>query len=159
MRISMSVTGFRFADLFDELTRLNGNLGEAALAGAEEIAKVTETSMKASYGKTGDYIADSIGYNVEMGRDGKSAVASVGVFHVDRVMAQHLRFNVVTGEDGMGQARPGLTAPQIAWWLEYGTVRTSPRPFLETGYLLSINQQEEAFRRVFGGFIDRAGRI
>ena len=160
MKINVRAEGYKFTDLFDELDRLEGHLGEAALEGTEAIAQVVEQSMKNTYGKSGDFIADSIGYNVEMGRDQKSAVASVGVFHVDKVMAKHLKFNMMKSKDqpGFGIAKQGVTAPQIAWWAEYGTVYQPARPFLESGYLLSINQQEEAFAEAFNKIIDKAAK-
>lgn len=161
MKVNIRAEGFKFEELFEELDALNAHLGEAAVEGTKAIALVVERSMKNAYGKTGDYIADSIGHNVEMGRDQKSAVASVGVFHIDSVAAKHLKWNLVKPDEkgGVGQARMGITAPQAAWWSEFGTVHQPARPFIETGYLTSIKQQEEAFTDAINNVIDRVSKL
>lgn len=160
MKANIRAEGFTFKDIIDDMKELEVHIGEASVEGIEALAQVVESSMKTAYGKSGDFIADSIGYNVEMGADQQSAVASVGVFHVDAVAAKHYKFTLVKPDvkGGVGMAKMGITAPQAAWWREYGTISQPAKPFLETGYLSSLKQQEEAVINVFNKAIDKVSK-
>lgn len=127
--------------------------------------KVVENAMKRNWvslggGKVGDFVYDSIGMNVEYGDNGLDSVGYVGVFHIDHIAILHGRV-VKEGE------RKPMRAPQIAYWVEFGSQRLKSGerkiknldypeedlakemtgiPFMTNAGYTTVNEQNEAFK-------------
>lgn len=127
----------------------DGVVEEAATAQME----VLESAIKSNWvsmvpwGKAGDYVYDSIGYNVEKG-NGNDVVGMAGVFLIDRVSAEH------------DKSKSDIKAPQLAYWAEFGYTPNKGRtvtgyPFLANAFYMSAGQQDYVFANVLGAAIDK----
>lgn len=136
--------------------------------------KVVENAIKLNWislggGKMNDFIYDSIGMNVEYGKNGLDSVGYVGVFHIDHIAILHGRV-VVEGK------RKPLRASQIAYWVEFGSqrLRSGERkvtgaeypeeelatkvvgvPFISNAGYSTVNQQNEAFKKKMNEILTR----
>lgn len=134
--------------------------------------QVVEDAIRANWvslggGRAGDYVYDSIGMNITYGKNGVDIVGYVGVFHLDRVALAHGRIV----EEGK---RKPMRAPQIAYWVEFGTQRLKSgrkitgaeyteedlatavvgKPFITNAGYRTIQQQEQAFTQKFDQILD-----
>lgn len=127
----------------------DGVVEEAASAQME----VLESAIKSNWvsmvpwGKAGDYVYDSIGYNVEKG-NGNDVVGMAGVFLIDRVSAEH------------DKSKSDIKAPQLAYWAEFGYTPNNGRtvagyPFLANAFYMSAGQQDYVFATVLSAAIDK----
>lgn len=130
--------------------------------------QVVEDAIRAKWvslggGRVGDYVYDSVGMNIEYGKNGVDIVGYVGVFHLDHVAILHGRIV----EEGK---RKPMRAPQIAYWVEFGTQRlkgggrkvdgaeypeeelakaVAGKPFITNAGYRTVSQQEQAFVQKF----------
>lgn len=141
----------------------DGVVEEAATAQME----VLESAIKSNWvsmvpwGKAGDYVYDSIGYNVEKG-NGNDVVGMAGVFLIDRVSAEHDKHEqyMITRGENKGAYRSHIKAPQLAYWAEFGYTPNKGRtvagyPFLANAFYMSVGQQDYIFATVLGAAIDK----
>lgn len=130
-------------ELASDLYSLADALPEDVLIAGEEQLKVFRDAVKTNwlsmvpYSFAGDYVYDSIGYNVDHG-DGADVVGMGGVFHMDAVKAAH------------DKTDSSITAPQLAYWVEYGFTPNNAtpvpaRPFLSNAFYMTYNQQDYVF--------------
>ena len=137
-------------DLVTNLLRLSEEFPEVVKHAAEAQMQVLEGGIKLNWssmipwGKSGDYVYDSIGYNVSWGNNVNDDVVGMsGVFHIDAVKAKH------------GKTDKNITAPQIAYWAEFGTRKMSGIPFMSNAYYATLPQQEDVFANVLAESITK----
>ena len=146
-----------FNELISDLLKLAEDFPEAIQEAAEAQLEVLESAIKTNWvsmvpwGKAGDYVYDSIGYNVDTGPTG-DVVGMTGVFLVDSVGAEHGKNEkyLVTSGPNKGQYRPHIKAPQLAYWAEFGTNPNHGRPvpgypFLANAFYMTTSQQDYVF--------------
>lgn len=130
-----------FNELISDLLDMTDHMEEdIQVAADKQLSVLTETIKQnwvsmVPHGKIGDYVYDSIGYNVGVERD---VVGMSGVFLIDHVVSSHN----ITKED--------IKAPTLAYWVEYGytpnnAVHQAGIPFMGSAYLSSTNEQDEVF--------------
>ena len=118
---------------------------DAAKAQMEVVEKQVKRNwaQMIPHGKIGDYVYESVGSNVVRGNDGKTVLASVGVFKIDSISSS---FNKVKSD---------INAPQLAWWTEFGTYGNAGIPFLFNAFYVTLNEQEDTFKAHFEADVER----
>lgn len=156
--------------ILDELDHAIDNIPEANLAGLKAQEEVIQDAIRKNYvsagGAIGDYVYDSIGQSQHQGDNGVDAVGTVGVYKIDSVMSNHGR-----------ESGKSITAPQIAYWLEWGTSRLTPnfkvgkkinsidypesslnmrapKPFVSASFYNTIDEQQNAYKQAFISVIE-----
>jgi len=122
----------RVAEDFPEVVKLAADAQLSLFAGA---IKMNWSSM-VPWGHTGDYVYDSIGYNVAWGNNANDVVGMAGVFLIDSVGSKH------------GKGKGDIKAPNLAYWAEYGTVKNAPIPFMSNAYYGTLSHQDKIFADV-----------
>lgn len=130
-------------------------------------AAIRDNWVSIGGGRANDYVYDSVGMNVTYGDNGVDVVGYVGVFHLDRVAVAHGRVVVE------GKPKP-INAPQIAYWVEFGSQRLKSgskikgskypeedlatanvgKPFITNAGYRTISQQNQAFIQKFDQILD-----
>lgn len=142
-----------FDELIKDLLRLAEQFPEVIKESAEVQLEFVERAVQINWfsmvpwAVQGDYVYDSIGYNVEMGDNEKDVVGMVGVFLVDHITAKH-GYNIPMIRNGF--AKEQIKAPQIAYWVENGYAPflgayQMPIPFLSNAYYQTLEYQDELF--------------
>lgn len=167
-KMRIVVTSNTIADILKDIDELERRTPAMIMAAAREMEKVVKKTIEnnwvANGGKVGDYVYSSIGYSTHAMAGGvevmdvsksDSIVGTIGVYKLDSV---HLKF---------GRTDHDITAPQIAYWVEFGTSRLrsgarksrakgvkykpeelitiQPKPFINNAQHDSMNEQVAAF--------------
>lgn len=128
------------------------------------VQRIRENWVTMVGGEAGGYVYDSIGKSNAFSKtDAHTVVGTMGVYHMDAVAAKH------------GKTPKDLNAPQIAYWVEYGTSRlkdggrkkkgqeytdeqlitVAAKPFLGNAFYGSIDEQNEQFKIRFNSLVDK----
>ena len=128
------------------------------------VQRIRENWVTMVGGEAGGYVYDSIGKSNAFSKtDAHTVVGTMGVYHIDSVAATH------------GKTPKDLNAPQIAYWVEYGTSRlkgggrkkkgqeytdeqlinVAAKPFLGNAFYGSIDEQNEQFKIRFNSLVDK----
>lgn len=178
----IKITNTGLTDIAKYLEKLADQYDPIILQSVKAMQDVVVEKIKINWvsfagGKPGDYVFDSIGKSTEMSKtDPHVVVGTMGVYHLDSVTASHGRILTATVRED-GSVRPGdMNAPQIAYWVEYGTSRlkdgtrkvrgvqyeeeklaenASPKPFIGNAVYSSIDEQNQAFRMEFTSQVDK----
>lgn len=164
----VETTGIK--DVLDALDNFTDEMPRASKMALDEMEKVIEDKIRDNYvnagGSVGDFIYDSIGRSVESSESGDAVFGTVGVYKIDHVALSHNR--VIEG----GDKPADVTAPTIAYWMEYGTSTLnaeaakrygrkaklrrvdypeselnfrSPRPFVSASFYATIEEQTKTY--------------
>lgn len=140
------------------------------------VQRIRENWVTMVGGKAGGYVYDSIGKSNAFSKtDAHTVVGTMGVYNLNSVNAAHGKiFKDTILPDG--KVRPAdFNAPQIAYWIEYGTSRLKNRirkkpgrtyddkdlidiaaqPFLGNAFYGSIDEQNEQFKIRFNSLVDK----
>ena len=149
----------RLADQFDPIIRESVDAMQDPV-----VNRIRENWVTMVGGSSGGYVYDSIGKSNEFSKtDPHTVVGTMGVYHMDAVAAKHDK----TPKD--------LNAPQIAYWVEYGTSRlkgggrkqrgqeytdeqlitVAAKPFLGNAFYGSIDEQNAQFKLKFNSLVDK----
>jgi len=176
----VSVTNSGLKDIAKYLDKLADKYDEAIKDSVSVMQDVVVERIKTNWvtqigGRSGGYVYDSIGKSNAMSKtDAHVVVGTMGVYHMDSVASAHGKVFTTT-VDADGKVRKAdMNAPQIAYWIEYGTSRLgghvrkkkgetykdedlipiSAKPFLGNAFYASIDQQNEAFKIKFNSILD-----
>lgn len=161
----------RLADQFDPIVRESVSSMQDVVVERIRVNWVTNVG-----GQTGGYVYDSIGKSNEFSKtDPHTVVGTMGVYNLDSVNAAHGKiFKDTVLPDG--KVRPAdFNAPQIAYWIEYGTSRLkngirkktgrvyddqdlidiAAKPFIGNAFYGSIDDQNAAFKIKFNSQVDQ----
>lgn len=158
----IETTGIK--DVLDALDSFTDEMPRASVKALDEMEKVIENKIRDNYvnagGSVGDFIYDSIGRSVESASDGSAVFGTVGVYKIDHVALDH------------GRTVKDITAPTLAYWMEYGTSTLnsdaakrygrkaklrridypeselnlrSPRPFVSASFYATIDEQVNTY--------------
>ncbi len=112
------------------------------------------------WGRAGDYVYDSIGYNTEYGDSGSDVVGMAGVFLIDSVGEEHgknEKYQISRGPN-KGKYKAHIKAPQLAYWAEFGYSPNNGAvvpgyPFLGNAFYMTVSQQDYIFAEVLDASI------
>lgn len=176
--VSVKNTGLKeIAQYLDKLAdKYDYAIRESVSAMQDVVVERIKTNWVSQIGgKSGGYVYDSIGKSNAMSKtDAHVVVGTMGVYHMDAVASAHGKIFTTT-VDADGKVRKAdMNAPQIAYFIEYGTNRLkggtrkqknkvyreedlipiSAKPFLGNAFYGSIDQQNEAFKIKFNSILD-----
>ncbi len=154
-----------FNELITDTLKLAEEFPDAIMEAAEAQLQVFEDEIKSNWvsmvpwAHVGDYVYDSIGYNVEQGKNKIDVVGMAGVFLVDSVAAKHGRDAPVQRKNGIGTYER-IKAPQLAYWVEFGYAPNHGKyqvgiPFMSNAYYASLGKQDEVFADTLSAAIDK----
>lgn len=158
----IETTGIK--DVLDALDNFTDEMPRASKTALDAMEKVIEDKVRDNYvsagGSVGDFIYDSIGRSVESSESGDAVFGTVGVYKIDHVALSH------------GRKLKHMTAPLIAYWMEYGTSPlnaeaakkygsgaklrhasypeselnfNAPRPFVSASFYATIDEQTKTY--------------
>ena len=132
-----------FNKLTSDLLNLAEGMKDVVLIAADAEMEVLADAIKTNWvtmipqGHVGDFVYDSIGYNVDIGFNGTGNVAGMaGVFDLDSVVANH------------GLTKDDFSAPQLSYWAEYGTYSKAGVPYTINAYVTTENMRVKTFTDV-----------
>jgi len=133
------------SDFVTDLIQLAGGFSNDIKQAAEKQLDYTSKAVRDNWNSmnpwqgtdTANLVSDSIGYNVSFGDTGDT-VGMVGVFQIDSIASRY------------GRTKHDITAPQFAYWVEYGfnpnnSLSYSPVPFMSSAYYATLDKQDEIF--------------
>lgn len=133
---------------------------EAADAQMELFSDAIKTNWASMvpWGRVGDYVYDSIGYNTEYGKEKGDVVGMAGVFLIDSVAAKHEYDVPIVKKNGFTKEK--IKAPQLAYWVEFGY---SPKngayqagiPFMSNAFYATADEQDRVFADTLSIAIDK----
>ena len=141
-------------DLVNDLLVLSQEFPEVVKVAANAQMTLFSDAIKMNWasmipwGSVGDFVYDSIGYNVDWGNTGNDVVGMAGVFKIDALYAKH------------GKDPKNINAPQRAYWAEYGFTPNNGRPhsgipFMSNAYYATLPSQETIFAEVLSEQINK----
>jgi hypothetical protein len=166
--VSIKNTGL--TEIADYLDKLADKYDQAILQSFDVMQDVVVERIRTNWvtlagGKAGGFVYDSIGKSNAMSKtDEHTVVGTMGVYHMDAVAAAH------------GKTPKDFNAPQIAYWVEYGTSRLkvggrkekgkeygddeltigiAAKSFIGNAFYASIDAQNEAFKVKFNSILDK----
>ena len=133
-----------FDELVADMLRVAEDFPELIAEAAEAEMKVFESAIKRNWvtmvpwGKTGDYVYDSIGYNVAIAPSTNDVVGMAGVFLLDAVNTEH------------NKEKKDVGAPTLAYWAEFGFTPNNGTPhagvpFMSNAYHATLAEREKVF--------------
>lgn len=149
----------RLGDQFDPIVKESVEAMQSPV-----VKRIQENWVTMVGGAAGGYVYDSIGKSTAFSKtDPHVVVGTMGVYHMDAVAAAH------------GKTSKDLNAPQIAYWIEYGTSRlkggarkvkgqeytdeqlitVAARPFLGNAFYGSVDEQNDQFKIKFNSLVDK----
>lgn len=198
--MTLESTGLK--EFIDELGSLDENFTTIARKSLEAQQNVVMKQMRINWqtmvgGSTGGLVDSSFGQSTEIGtKEPYSVVGTVGVYHLDNVVAsftggkkqdkrkirkkksKYAKKESYAQEEGTEKTkkeRKPMNAPQIAYWVEFGTQRlksgmrklpgvdysdedlisVEPKPFMGNALHYTMDEQEEAFKAEFNRLADQ----
>lgn len=182
--ITVKTSGLK--EIVAEMEALGEHYDEILLESLKAMQNVIEDAARVNWitiagGKAGDYVYDSIGQSAKMSINYEhSVVGTTGVYHIDAVASKHGKS--ITGEkrpvtkpDGTIVYVRDLNAPQIGYWVEFGTSRLRNggrkvsgveydekdlivnfgKPFLSNAAYQTREAQNKAFIETFNRLADK----
>jgi len=143
-----------FDELVKDMLKLAEDFPDVIVEAAEEEMKVFESAIKRNWvtmvpwAHSGDYVYDSIGYNVEHGTQGGDVVGMAGVFLLDAVNAKH------------GKEKKDIKAPTLAYWAEFGFTPNNGKPhagvpFMSNAFHATLAEREKVFTNTLSAGISK----
>lgn len=136
---SITVTGSSFDDLISSVEsalptrKVLKEAMKARVRVGEEATKRAWVSMVPNAWPN-DFVYDSISHKAEYASHNNTMVyGSFGVYGTDWIKTRH------------GRDNKSVSAPQIAYWTEFGTINTPAAPFLMNAFYASMEEQERVF--------------
>lgn len=143
-----------FSGLVEDMLQMVEDWPEAIHEAAEAQLQVFESAIKGNWvsmvpwASFGDYVHDSIGYNVEYGNEKNTVVGMAGVFLLDSVNSKHGKDTPTIRESGAREEH--IKAPQLAYWAEFGYTPNNGSyqvgvPFMSNAYYATLSEQDKVF--------------
>lgn len=130
---------------------------------AVAIKAIQDNWISIAGGTSSDFVYQSIGSSAHYGANNADVVGTVGVYNVGKV------------NTAMGKTESDLNAPQIAYWVEFGTsrlksgtrkkagstydpeelVEVRAKPFISNAFYGTLDAQQQAFIDTFNEGIDK----
>lgn len=147
-----------FDELVTDLLILAEEFPEAIKEAADGQMMLLANAIKTNWatmipwGKHGDYVYDSIGYNTEYGKENGDVVGMTGVFLIDSVTAKHgydVPVRITQGPNKNAQ-KQRIKAPQLAYWAEFGFSPNHGKahagiPFMSNAFYATVEEQDRVF--------------
>jgi len=143
-----------FDELVTDLLLIAKEFPELIVEAAEAEMEVFESAIKRNWtsmvpwAHTGDYVYDSIGYNVAIAPSTGDVVGMAGVFLIDSVGDKH------------GKEKKDIKAPQLAYWAEFGFSPNNGRPhagvpFMSNAFHATLAEREKVFANTLSASISK----
>jgi hypothetical protein len=131
-------------ELVKDMLILAEDFPDVIAEAATEEMKVFESAIQRNWstmvpwGKVGDYVYDSIGYNVAIAPGTNDVVGMAGVFLLDAVNTKH------------GKEKKDIKAPKLAYWAEFGFTPNNGKPhagvpFMSNAFHATLAEREKVF--------------
>ena len=149
-----------FGELVTDMLKLAKDFPDVIFDAAESQLQVLEAGIQTNWSsmvphaQVGDYVYDSIGYNVDNGDRDSDVVGMAGVFLVDSVGNKHGKN--VQKKDHTEQ----IKAPQLAYWTEFGYTPNHGAtqvgiPFMGNAYHATLDEQDKVFADTLSAAISK----